>query len=165
MTTLADCQLTDVTFERCQFMGVNHFANVIGSGLRYTDCTFDNHWEAVIEHPSDKHFNNRIFKDSRLTGTTAELEARRKSLQVKEQERELELLALHPRIPLGIHTEDDCGNWQSPGRGLVVKDNPEHQSYNEVYFISCTFDPENLTIFDKCVLEGVTFRFCDFSGR
>lgn len=84
---------------------------------------------------------------------------------MEAQDRELELLSLRPRLPWHMHTEDANGRWTSPGRGLVVKEDREHEFYRDVYFIACTFNPDKPTVFDNCVLDGVKFRNCYFSGR
>lgn len=165
MTTFAKCQLSEVTFEHCTFKGRNQFVNIIASGLRYSHCTFENHLETDFEHATDSEFVNRAFDDPWPNRSAIQCEVGQKSELVKKHERELELLSKDPRLPSHIHTQDTNGKWASPGRGLVVKEDREHEFYRDVYFIDCGFDPDKPTVFDNCVLDGVTFRKCFFSGR
>ncbi|KAK4504961.1 hypothetical protein PRZ48_002924 [Zasmidium cellare] len=162
MTTFAGCQYNFVSFEGCTFKGINHFVNSVGDQVSYKKCTFDDHWETNFEYRSGNEVVGRTFKNSRLDGDPAE--ANRKINMVEEQERELEYLSKHPRPPPGIHTVDDRGNDKSAGRGIVIKENRKHELYREVYFIDCIFNPDKPTVFDNCVLDGVTFKNCYFSG-
>ncbi|KAF2168114.1 hypothetical protein M409DRAFT_53430 [Zasmidium cellare ATCC 36951] len=164
MTTFAGCQLNFVTFEGCTFKGVNQFINIIGDGLCYTKCTFDNHWETNLRHDSNIHLVSLTFEGTRHNGYLDQSEADWRSDLVKEQEREFDSWSKHPRVPGVIHTEDEDGIWKSGGRGLMLKDNREHELYREVYFINCTFDASKPTIFDNCVLDAVTFKNGSFSG-